>query len=651
MAAIDHRRHQVHTLTLDVRGGADQMIAQQIAAATNGSANHHFVENADDFFARWPAYVREMVWLSDGMFYDEACVMMSTLDLYRQLGVGVVLRGHGGELARMHEAYELRCNRHVRACRSQAALANQLFRQMNFALDDGDLARLFTPESAARMRGAARASLDEAFAGINPAWPLVDQVSCLYVQEYLRRQCVPSLALLRSRIDVRMPFLDQQYVAAVLALPPEARTTTRVHRGILARCNPALLRVTNANNGAPAGAGELRQRATRKALEWLHRYFGYEPYRHYVDVPGWLRGPLRPFIRETLLDERTLSRGLFSPDAVRTAVDEPRAAQGNWAEILLILTFVEIWHRLFVQRRILARRRICGAARPADAMKPTVEMDDRSDTSDTVRTSARVPAESPASRGNGATLATEKGGCALEHSSIGAFGVIIPSYNEPRLALVLERFDFAATPHVIIVDDGTTDGSIDVVKKYPVTLLRHERRSGVGAAIRTGLDHLKRNGFDVAVVMAGNNKDDSADIPVLLAALAAGADYVQGSRFIDRARSKATPLRRRLLTRLVALAWSVRFGRRLTEITNGFRAYRLSLLDDPAIDLSQDWLDRYELEYYLQYKVLACGYRYREVPVSKRYPNDGMSTSKIKLARDLWSLLRPIVLLTLRLAR
>jgi hypothetical protein len=262
--------------------------------------------------------------------------------------VGVVLRGHGGELARMHEAYELRCNRHVRACRTRPALVDQLFRQMNFAVGQTDLARLFVPEAAARMRGAARASLDEAFAGIDPAWHLVDQVSCVYVQEYLRRQCVPSMALLRSRVEVRMPFLDPDYVAAVLALPPATRLTTRVHRELLARNNPALLRVTNANNGAPAGAGELRQRVTRKALQWLNRYLGYEPYRHYVDVPGWLRGPLRPFVRDTLLDERTLSRGLLVPDAVRAAVDDDGATRGNWAEILLLLTFVEIWHRLFV---------------------------------------------------------------------------------------------------------------------------------------------------------------------------------------------------------------------------------------------------------------------------------------------------------------
>lgn len=230
-------------------------------------------------------------------------------------------------------------------------------------------------------------------------------------------------------------------------------------------------------------------------------------------------------------------------------------------------------------------------------------------------------------------------------------GVIIPVYNEHRLALLLPKFDFGATPHVIVVDDGSDDDSTTVAAKYPVVLLRHEKRRGVGAAIRTGLAYLRQNGFEIAAVMAGNNKDDPADLPALLAAIEQGADYVQGSRYMERVRSGDTPFGRRVITSAVALLWSLRFGRKLTEVTNGFRAYRLSLLNDPRMDVSQDWLDRYELEYYLQYKALALGYRYAEVPVSKRYPKDGMPTSKIHLARDAWSLLRPLVLLTLRLRR
>ena len=231
------------------------------------------------------------------------------------------------------------------------------------------------------------------------------------------------------------------------------------------------------------------------------------------------------------------------------------------------------------------------------------------------------------------------------------FGVIIPAYNEPRLTLLLQRFNFQITPLVVVVNDGSTDDSCQAARSSPVTLLTHDHTRGIGAAIRTGLVHLRQENCDIAVVMAGNNKDNPAEIPQLLAALEQGADYVQGSRFADPTKSEGTPLLRRLLTRMVAFLWSLRFFRNLTDVTNGFRAYRLSLLDDPRIDITQPWLDRYELEYYLHYKVLSCGYKYAEVPVTKIYPQDGLPTSKIRLTRDLWSLLRPFILLTLRLRK
>ena len=229
------------------------------------------------------------------------------------------------------------------------------------------------------------------------------------------------------------------------------------------------------------------------------------------------------------------------------------------------------------------------------------------------------------------------------------FGVVVPVYNESRFPRLLERFDVDTLSRVVVVDDGSTDDSTAVAERYPVTRLRHASRRGVGAALRTGLAHLQQRKIEIAVIMAGNTKDDPTDIPLLLEAIRRGADYVQGSRYLEPGRAQDTPVGRRVITRAVACLWSARFMRRLTDVTNGFRAYRMTLLDDSRIDLSQEWLDRYELEYYLHYKALALGYRYAEVPVWKRYPTDGLPTSKIRLGRDTWSLLRPFVLLTLRL--
>jgi len=234
------------------------------------------------------------------------------------------------------------------------------------------------------------------------------------------------------------------------------------------------------------------------------------------------------------------------------------------------------------------------------------------------------------------------------------FGVVIPVFNESRLALLLPRFDFTSPCQVVVINDGSDDGATAVTAQFPVAVLKHDRRLGVGAAIRTGLFYLKAHGVQVALVMAGNNKDNPADISAILEPICAGADYVQGSRFIIAETAKATPLVRRIITRAVAWLWSIRFTRKLTDVTNGFRGYRLSLLDDPNIDVSQTWLDRYELEYYLHYKVLALGYRYHEEPVTKLYSSAGSSYRTYTKARpvlDWWRMLRPVIYLRLGLKR
>ena len=79
--------------------------------------------------------------------------------------------------------------------------------------------------------------------------------------------------------------------------------------------------------------------------------------------------------------------------------------------------------------------------------------------------------------------------------------------------------------------------------------------------------------------------------------------------------------------------------------TNGFRAYKLSLFKDKRININQEWLDRYELETYLHFKVLTLGYKVKEIPVSKDYLSGVKKYSKIRPVFDWWKMIRPIFLL------
>ena len=203
------------------------------------------------------------------------------------------------------------------------------------------------------------------------------------------------------------------------------------------------------------------------------------------------------------------------------------------------------------------------------------------------------------------------------------------------------------------VDDGSTDGGGELLEARGIRPLRHAERRGIGACLRDVVRHGRANGFDVLVVMAGNDKDDPAEIPRLLRPIvAAGVDYVQGSRFLAGGASPNLPLFRRFALRLLSALFRLYARRACTDLTNGFRAYRLSLFDDPRIDIEQDWLDDYEFEYYVHWKVYTLGYRVAEVPVTKAYPADrGESYSKIKPITGWWRMLRPFILLALRIKR
>ena len=87
------------------------------------------------------------------------------------------------------------------------------------------------------------------------------------------------------------------------------------------------------------------------------------------------------------------------------------------------------------------------------------------------------------------------------------------------------------------------------------------------------------------------------------------------------------------------------------RVHNGFRAFRARLLEDRRIDLDQAWLDEYELEPYLYWKVIRLGYRTAEVAVTKIYPPKSLGYTKMAPVTGWWSILRPVILLGLGLRK
>lgn len=227
-------------------------------------------------------------------------------------------------------------------------------------------------------------------------------------------------------------------------------------------------------------------------------------------------------------------------------------------------------------------------------------------------------------------------------------------WREPAIRRVLAGFDKRYVDEIVLVVDECTPETERAIKAWslratpPVTIIKNNKRMGVGYGIRQGLKYALKKFYDTVVLMAGNGKDDPKEIPKFLRTIKAGYDYVQGSRFLRGGIHKKTPILRGLFIRLWPYVWTLLTGIRCTDVTNGYRAYKTSLLKDKSVDIDQNWLNQYAMEYYLHYKAITLGYKITEVPVTKKYKfRHRGGYSKIRPYRDWLHIVMPLVLLKL----
>lgn len=230
---------------------------------------------------------------------------------------------------------------------------------------------------------------------------------------------------------------------------------------------------------------------------------------------------------------------------------------------------------------------------------------------------------------------------------------IAPVYNEAsKIGSLAAKFNQNNVVSLfLVVDDGSTDGSCEIAERNGAKVII-QKRAGVGAAIRRGIEYGIENNFDIVVVLAGNGKDDPAQIPMLVKPIIEeGYDYVQGSRFLKGGSYENMPKIRLFMIKLFTLIWRLLTSFSITDVSNGFRAYKLSLFKDPRLNIWQNWLNGYELEYYIHFLVHKLGYKVCEVPVSKTYPVKRKEYSKIRPIIDWWKIIRTLIYLKLKIKK
>jgi glycosyltransferase involved in cell wall biosynthesis len=189
---------------------------------------------------------------------------------------------------------------------------------------------------------------------------------------------------------------------------------------------------------------------------------------------------------------------------------------------------------------------------------------------------------------------------------------VIPCLNEEKTIAAVVSSLRDKLPLVVVVDDGSTDGTAHNAENAGAVVIRHGRNRGKGAALQTGLSHLLSLGFDWAVALDGDGQHDPAHLPAFLRCVEeTGAPLVIGNRMHDaRTRDAAMPWLRWQVNRWMSSKLSRAMGQHLPDTQSGFRLLHLQTWASLALRAQ-----RFEVESEMLMAFLAARHSVEFVPI------------------------------------
>lgn len=340
LSAVDGHAPAVDTYTLGVKGCADEVIARNLAHIAG--VRHTFFELDDRYLQAFLPNLERLVELTDGMYLSHGLTEMLALGFLSSTRFSVLLRGHGGELAKTDLAWPLHTDDQVAGFTSRSELVPYLLARANYISPHLDLAALFTDAWHALVQGRAAESLEHSIAGV--ALAPSELCSYLYLTEHHRRVTTASLAVFRQAVEVRLPFVDPVFLRVLFRGPAAWRRDTSIHRTVMESCNAALLRVRNSNTGARVDAAPLTELVLDKFNSLLKR-LNVPGYRHYHNFQAWMRTQLLSSVDAVLLSPESLDRGILREEGVRRLLDDTRQQRADHSYLLQTLLILELWQR------------------------------------------------------------------------------------------------------------------------------------------------------------------------------------------------------------------------------------------------------------------------------------------------------------------
>jgi glycosyltransferase involved in cell wall biosynthesis len=194
--------------------------------------------------------------------------------------------------------------------------------------------------------------------------------------------------------------------------------------------------------------------------------------------------------------------------------------------------------------------------------------------------------------------------------------VVIPALNEERAIRGVVESVLAICPNVILIDDGSTDRTIECVEGLPITVVRHATPLGKGQGLRDGFRKARELGFDAVVAMDGDGQHLAADIPRMLAAATRYPEHIVIGARIRRRENQPAARRRANAVADWGISWGC--ATPVADTQSGQRYYPLGALE--LVDLAAD-------DFVFEAALLIAAAREKKlgivsVPIDSRYEGE-----------------------------
>jgi len=218
--------------------------------------------------------------------------------------------------------------------------------------------------------------------------------------------------------------------------------------------------------------------------------------------------------------------------------------------------------------------------------------------------------------------------------------VLIPTYNEKEnIEKIIRKVFSLATPfHVLIIDDGSPDGTADIVKnlqkEFPENLFIEERKGklGLGTAYIHGFNWALKHAYDFIFEMDADFSHNPKDLPRLREACQNGADVAIGSRYIKGVNVVNWPMGRVLMSYFASVYVRMVTGIAIKDATAGFKCYRKQVLQ--TIQLNKIKFVGYAFQIEMKFTAIKHGFNVVEIPIIFTDRTEGTSKMSPRIFRE-----------------